>query len=106
MATNSEKVKLLIADTTVPYHFSDAEILVFLDMANDSILLASSYALEAWASSYSASLDSEKIGDYSYSQKIVDKMLNLAKKYREEDASTPVFEWAEPDLTGEDEEDD
>lgn len=103
MATDLEKVRLLIADFTAPYHFTDDQINIFLDMADNSVNLAAAIALESWASSYSASVDSEKIGDYSYTQKIINNMLDLAKRLRDGDASSPYLTWAEMDLTGEDE---
>jgi len=96
--TEIEKVRLLINDKTVPYHFTDAEIQAFLDMGG-SVLLAASYALESWAAAYAASADSEKIGDYAYTQKAVSNMITLAKKYREEDEMTPYMTWAEMDLS-------
>ena len=105
--TNVGKVRLLIHDTDVTpetdAHFTDAEIEVFLTMANNSLLLAASYALEAWAASLTDSLKSEKIGDYAYTKDEAAKKMALAKKYREEDATTPYLTWAEMDLTGEDE---
>lgn len=102
MATAIEKVRLLIADTG-SIQFTDAQIQIFLDMASNSILLAASYALEAWAASLTDSLKSEKIGDYAYTKDEAGKKIALAKKYKEEDATTPYSAWAEMDLTGEDE---
>jgi hypothetical protein len=100
MATAIEKVRLLIGDTG-SVQFIDDQILIFLDMASNSILLAASYALEAWAASLTDSLTSERIGDYAYTKKSVDDKMALAKKYREEDASSPYLTWAEMNLTGE-----
>jgi len=98
--TNRGKVRLLIGDTsTTTCNFSDAEIDAFLTMSSSSILLAASYALESWASSLAEGLTSEKIGDYAYTKKSSDTMMALAKKFREEDASTPDLDWAEMDLT-------
>lgn len=93
-----EKVRLLIADTG-SVQFTDAQIQAFLDMASDSILLAASYALESWAASVTDNLTSEKIGDYAYTKKAAESKMALANKYRDEDASTPAFDWAEMDLT-------
>ena len=95
--TDIEKVRLLIADTG-SVQFTDAQIQAFLDMGG-SILMAASYALEAWAASLAEGLTSEKIGDYSYTKKSAENMINLAKKFREEDAMTPSLDWAEMDLT-------
>jgi len=105
--TNVGKVRLKIGDTdvdpTTDAVFSDQELEYFLTKNSDNINLASADALEAWAAKYAASADSEKIGDYAYTQKNVDKMLKLAKEFRETEAATPALEWAEMDLTGEEE---
>jgi len=102
LTTDIGKVRLYIGDRditpTTDAQFSDEEIQVFLDKAGSSILLASSFALEAWASNLSGGLSGEKIGDYSYTNKTVENKTALAKKYREEDASTPVSDWASMDL--------
>jgi len=95
--TDKVKVRLLIGDTG-SVQFTDAQIQAFLDMASGSILLAASYALEAWAASITDSFTSEHIGDYSYTKKTADNKIALAKKYKEEDSTTPAFEWSEPDL--------
>jgi len=100
VTTDRGKVRLLIGDkTAADYHFEDDEIDAFLTMASSSLLLAASYALESWASAITDSLTSEHIGDYSYTKKDADTKMALAKKYREEDASTPSLTWAEMDLT-------
>lgn len=96
--TDIEKVRLLIGDTG-SIQFTDAQIQAFLDLAGGSILLAASYALEAWAASITDTYNSERIGDYSYTKKDAENKITLAKKYREEESTTPVFEWAEIDLT-------
>lgn len=98
MATDIEKVQLLIGDTGAT-QFTAAQIQTFLDMASDSVLLAASYALEAWAAAVSGEVTSEHIGDYSYGKNSAAAKTALAKKYRDEDASTPAFEWSEWDLT-------
>ena len=79
--------------------FTDEEIEVFLTNQSNNVNLAAAELLEAWAASYAASADSEKIGDYAYTQKIVDNMLKAAANLRETVASTPVMEWSEFDLT-------
>ena len=99
MATAIDKVRLLIGDTG-SVQYTDAQIQIFLDMALDSVLLAASYALEAWAATLTDSYTSEKIGDYAYTKKETENKITLAKKYREEDASTPYLTWAEMDLSG------
>ena len=102
LATEIGQIRLYIGDRditpTTDAQFSDEELQVFLTKAGGSILLASSYALEAWASNLSGTLSGEKIGDYSYTNKVVENKTTLAKKYRDEDASTPVSDWAEMDL--------
>ena len=100
--TDIEKIRLKIGDRTVPYIFSDIELQSFLT-DEGSVTLASAAALEAWAASYAANADSEKIGDYSYTQSIIDKMLKLAASLREAEAAIPAITWAEPDLLGTDE---
>lgn len=102
IATLVGKVRLTTGDKIVASPvFTDEEIEVFLTNQSSNVNLASADLLEAWASSYAANADSEKVGDYVYTQKIVDKMLNLAKRLRETDASIPYLTWAEMDLTGE-----
>ena len=99
--TDIEKIRLKIGDTTVPYQFSAAELQSFLD-DEGSVRLASAAAWEAWAAVYALNADSESIGGYAYTQKIVDRMLALAKRSRETEAEKPAMEIAEPDLLGED----
>lgn len=107
LGDNVSKVRLTIGDTDVTPAsdavFTDAELEYFLTKNSGSIDLASADAAEAWAAKYAANADNEKIGDYSYSQKIVDKMLTLAKRLRDKVSSSPAFEWSEYDLSGEDE---
>lgn len=104
LADNIGKVRLLISDNVeAAAQFTDEEITYFLTESGNTVNLAAAIALEAWAASYSANVDSEKIGDYSYSQKIIDKMLTLAKRLRDAVAEAPTLTWAEMDLTGEDE---
>ncbi|MCJ7829316.1 MAG: hypothetical protein MUP81_06220 [Dehalococcoidia bacterium] len=104
------KVRLKIFDKDVTpatdAHFTDEELQVFLDEAEDDVLLASALALEAWAAELSDSATSERIGDYSYTKKSIDNKLALAERYREASGSGPVVTWAEMDLDaiGEEEE--
>lgn len=100
ITTTVGKIRLKIGDKdTDDAFFTDEELTEFYTQEG-SINLAAAAALESWASSYAANPDSEHIGDYSYTQKIVDKMLSLAKRLREDDATTPAMTWAEPDLLG------
>ena len=100
ITTDRGKVRLLIGDTdAADYQFEDDEIDAFLTLASSSLLLAASYALEAWASTLTGDMKSEKIGDYSYSKDNAAAKTALAKKYRDEDAENPYLTWAEFDLT-------
>ena len=104
--TDVGKVRLAIGDTTeATAIFTDEELQVFLT-AEGSVNMAAAAALEAWAATYAANADSEKIGDYAYTQKIVDKLLAMAARLREKESSTPVLTWAELDLAGTSEETD
>jgi len=93
------KVRLLISDTNiVPVtnaHFSDEELQYFLTANGDDVNLAAAMALEAWAASFSASVDSERIGDYSYTQSRVTKMLDVAARLRATATDVPAMAWAE-----------
>jgi len=98
--TDVGKVRLAIGDTTeATAIFTDEELEVFL-AAEGSVSSAAAAALEAWAATYAANADSEKIGDYAYTQKIVDKLLKMATQLREKEAGTPILKWAELDLAG------
>jgi len=57
-------------------------------------------AARAWAAKYATSADTEKIGEYAYSQKAVDKLLKLAATLEAKDASTPYQTYGEMNLTG------
>lgn len=101
ITTNRGKVRLIIGDTsTTACVFSDAEIDVFLSINSSNINLAAADALEAWMAKYTLSPEAEKIGDYSYTNKVIDKMNKLRNELREKDASTPYLTWAEMDLSG------
>ena len=100
ITTNVGKVRLKIGDTDESDEvFTNTEITYFLTLYSNNINLAAADALEAWAVKYAANADSEKMGDYAYTQKAVDKMLKLANRLRETDALTPYLTWAEMDLT-------
>ena len=100
ITTNVGKVRLIIGDATAAsYVFTDEELTYFLTANSNDINLAAADALEAWVAKYTTAPDSEKIGDYSYSQKIVDKMLKLAERLRETDEEKPYFTTSAMDLT-------
>ena len=101
ITTNVGKVRLIIGDTTAAsYVFTDEELTYFLTVNSNNINLAAADALEAWVAKYTTAPDSEKIGDYSYSQKIVAHLNKLAKELREKVESSPVLEIASMDLSG------
>jgi len=106
LTTNVGKVRLIIGDNTGTEVFTDAEITYFLTENSNSIPLAAADALEAWMAKYATAPDSEKIGDYAYTQKIIDKMNKLQKELREKVARSPYLTWAEMNLTGAADEDD
>jgi len=96
--TDIEKVRLLIGDVAGT-QFTDAQIQAFLDMADDSVMIAAALALESWAATITDETQSERIGDYSYTKKTADNKLALAARYRADDASVPVLDIASMDLT-------
>ena len=99
--TDIEAVRLITGDNDITdLIFTDAEVTFFLARNGDDVNVASADLLEAWAAKYGQSPDSEHIGDYSYTQKIIANMLAMANRLREMAASTPVLEWAEMDLSG------
>ena len=100
LGTDIGKVRLVISDNDIANPvFDDEEIQVFLTLEG-SVNLAAAALAEAMAATYAANAGSENIGDYAYTQKIVDNMLNLAKRLREKEASTPAMDWAVLDLLG------
>ncbi len=94
-----EKVKLKIG-TVISATHTDIQIQAFLDIEGGSIRLAAAEAIEAWAASAISGMESERIGDYSYSRKSIDNALALAKRLRDDEANTPAMDWAEMDLAG------
>ena len=105
LTTDIGKVRLLISDKvhspTSQAQFTDAEVTAFLTMASDVVKMAAVYALESWAATLSDTVDSEKIGDYAYTKKVVANKLAMADKYRAEVEAAdnaPILEWAEMDL--------
>ena len=95
------KVRLIIGDTDITdAAFTDEEITYFLTENGSNINLAAADTLEAWVAKYATAPDSEKIGDYSYSQKIVSHLNKLAVELRAKAESSPIFEISEMDFTG------
>jgi len=101
LSTDIGKIRLIIQDTAGA-RFSDEELQVFLD-SEGSVNLAAAAALEAWAAHLSESAASEKIGDYAYTKKSAENKLDLAARYRENDANAPALDWASFNFTDIDE---
>ncbi len=94
------KIRLAIGDTdTTDYVFTDEELTLFYD-TEGSINLAAAAACEAWAAKYAVNADDEKIGDYSYKQTIVKKLLDLATRLRDKESAIPTADISSYDLTG------
>lgn len=103
LSTLTGKVRLLIGDKDVTNPvFTDEELTQFLTDAGSVVNLAAAAALEAWAASYSSNADSERIGDYAYTQKIVQNKLDTAKRLRDNDSTIPAMDWAEMALADDD----
>ena len=104
LTNNVGKVRLVIGDTDVDPDsdavFMDAEITYFLTVNSNNINLAAADALEAWIAKYTTSPDSEHIGDYSYSQRIVEHMNKLSKELRAKADGVPYLTWSEMNLSG------
>ena len=102
ITTNVGKVRLIIGDTDVHPEsdavFTDEELGYFLTNNSNNINLAAADALEAWMAKYATSPDSEKIGDYAYTQKATDNMLVLAGKLKASAAMIPAQDWSTMDL--------
>jgi hypothetical protein len=106
LTTDIGKIRLIIQDKDIANaFFTDEEIQVFLTFEG-SVNCGAAACLESWAAAYGTNADNEKIGDYSYGQNIVTKMLSLAAKLRENAiaAITPAMAWAEMYLNDEDNE--
>ncbi len=101
---NISKVRLVIGDTDVHPEtdavFTNEELGYFLTENSNNISLAAADALEAWMAKYAVAPDSEKIGDYAYTQKIVANMNKLRNELRAKVEGTPILEIASMDLSG------
>jgi len=93
------QVRLMIGDTNiVPITnavFTDEEITFFLTQCGGDLNLAAAMACLAWANKYQANADSERLGDYSYTQSIVDKLKAMAATFTAASTGTPSFAFAE-----------
>jgi len=101
MATDNQKIRLLIGDTGDTPQFTDAQLDVFSDLADSVLNIAVAMALEAWAATLAGEAESEKIGDYSYSKKEAGNKLALARHYRALTDNAPAMDWAEFDFSDE-----
>jgi len=106
LTNNIGKVRLKIGDTVIATaHFTDEEIQIFLTENLECVNLAAAAALEAWAASLAQNKSSESIGgDYSYSSKEPERMLQAAATLRETENNTPAADYSEMDLTDEEDE--
>ena len=94
--TDVGKVRLTIGDTILADNkFTNEEIDIFLSANSSNINMASAAALEAGAASYGQNAASENLGDYAYTQKIIENMLKLANRLREYETSIPAGAAAE-----------
>ena len=99
LTTAVGQVRLIIGDNIIGDEvFDDAEITYFLTANSNNINLAAAAALGAWMAKYAAAPDSERIGDYAYTQKIIEHMNKLRNELREKDALMPAMDWASFDL--------
>ncbi len=90
------KVRLAIGDTILADNkFTDEELTYFLSVNSSNTNMTGAAALEAWAASYGQNAASENLGDYAYTQKIIENMLALAKRLREYETSLPAGAAAE-----------
>jgi len=102
LTNNIGIIRLMIGDTILTDAvFTDEEITYFLTAKSNDLNLTAAAACNAWASKYGANADSEKIGDYSYSQSIVDKLLKMATNFTAISTGTPIMDIASFNLTEE-----
>ena len=98
------QVRLMIGDTNiVPITnavFTDEVITFFLTQSGGDLNLAAAMACLAWANKYQANADSERIGDYSYSQDIVGKLKAMAATFTAAAMGTPSWDWGSFNFTG------
>ena len=96
LTNNVGKVRLTIGDTVLADNrFTDEELEYFLSVNSSNVNLASSDALKAWAASYGQNASSENLGDYAYTQKIIENMLSLSQRLRDNVQMEPAGMGAE-----------
>jgi hypothetical protein len=98
------QIRLLTGDTNIiPITnavFTDEELTFFYTQAGSDVYIAAALACLAWANKYQANADSEHIGDYSYTQSIVDKLKGMAATFMSTSSNIPVMDWASFNMTG------
>ena len=109
--TNSVgQIRLMVGDNNiVPVTnavFSDEEITFFLTQNGSDLNLTAAALCKAWAAKYGANVDSEHIGDYSYSQTIVDKLLKMAANFTAAATGSPSLAIASFNFTDTDDTED
>ena len=104
IATLVGQIRLMIGDNNiVPITnavFTDEEITFFLTQNGSDLNLTAAALCKAWAAKYGANADSERIGDYSYSQTIVDKLLKMAATFTAAATNSPALAWGSFNFTG------
>ena len=96
--TDIEKIRLKIG-TVISDTYTDDQIQAFLDM-EESVNSAAASAIESWAAGQTATIESEHIGDYSYSKRMVANALMIANRLRALDDTAPVVDYGSFNLTG------
>lgn len=99
--TDIEKVRTLIGDPAgADQTFSDAEIQLFLDLSNGSLLLATALACERLAIVAAGTAQQTKLGDYTVSFKNSDVSFQTqADRFRDLEYNTPAFAIIEENLS-------
>jgi len=83
MATNLEKVRVLIRDNVQPYTWTDAEIDIFLEIEETNLYLVAANVLRAWARDSYRLAVTYRMSDGKYMNKksIVETLLAIAAQY-------------------------
>lgn len=95
------QVRYLIGDTNpAKPNFTDEDLMAFLQIACQSVLMACSYALRSLASRSGAHLQSVTLGDYQNTDGDKAKFLSdLADKFQQLEYDTPAFAVSEENLS-------
>jgi hypothetical protein len=83
MATNREKVRMLIRDNVTPYTWTDAELDIFLEIEGTNLYRVAANVLRAWARDSYRLAVTYRMSDGKYMNKksIVETLLALAAQY-------------------------